>query len=211
MSWRPTWPRSQPVPWSVVLILVRHGRTAHNASRRLLGRLDLPLDQLGERQAAALGAVPELNGADRVVCSPLARARATADALGLPVTVDERWAEVDYGVYDGLPLGEVPPEVWTNFRNDLGWVPEGGESLAALAERVEAACEDLWDQARQRDVVVVTHVSPIKAAITWALGVRREALWRMFVEVASVSRIGSGPDGQPSLRSFNETHHRPSA
>ena len=145
------------------------------------------------------------------MCSPLARARATASAFGLPVTVDERWAEVDYGVYDGLPLGEVPPEVWANFRHDLGWVPEGGESLAALAERVEAACQDLWDEARQRDVVVVTHVSPIKAAITWALGVRREALWRMFVEVASVSRIGSGPDGQPSLRSFNEIHHRPSA
>ena len=145
-----------------------------------------------------------------MVCSPLARARQTAEALGLPVTVDERWVEVDYGVYDGLPLRDVPGDVWARMRTDLGWAPERGESLLAVAGRVGAACEELWDEAASSDILVVTHVSPIKAALCWALGAPPETIWRMFVDVASVSRIGAGPEGRPSLRSFNEVHHRPS-
>ena len=51
--------------------------------------------------------------------------------------------------------------------------PGGGESLAAVGSRVRQACDDLWSEAGEHDVVVVTHVSPIKAAVAWALGVRR--------------------------------------
>jgi broad specificity phosphatase PhoE len=191
-----------------VLYLVRHGRTAHNASCRLLGRLDVPLDDLGRRQAAALGRVPALHGALRVITSPLTRARDTAAALGPPVTVDERWAEIDYGIYDGLEL-EAAADLWRGWGTDLAFTPEGGESLAGVGARVREACEDLWPEAAEHDIVVVTHVSPLKAAVAWALGVGDEISWRMFVDVASVSLIGSGRSG-PSLRTFNETHHRPS-
>jgi broad specificity phosphatase PhoE len=202
-----------------VLLLVRHGRTAHNASRRLVGRLDVPLDELGRRQAAALGASAPLRDARRVVCSPLLRARDTAAALGPAVSVDERWTEIDYGIYDGKELDAVP-ELWRKWGRDVGFVPEGGESLAAVGSRVRAACEDLWAEAAERDVVVVTHVSPIKAAVAWALGVGDEAVWRMFVDVASMTSVGPGqPAGrrsaadqpEPVLRTFNDTQHRPSA
>ena len=57
---------------------------------------------------------------------------------------------------------------------------------------------------------MVTHVSPLKAAVAWALAVGDEVCWRMFVDVASVSSIGPGGRA-PSLRSFNETHFRPSS
>jgi broad specificity phosphatase PhoE len=60
--------------------------------------------------------------------------------------------------------------------------------------------------ARDRDVVVVTHVSPIKAAVAWALGVGDEVAWRMWVGPASITRIGVA-DAVPSLRSFNEIGH----
>jgi broad specificity phosphatase PhoE len=192
-----------------VLYLVRHGRTAHNAGRRLLGRIDVPLDELGCRQAAALGRVEELHRADRVISSPLARARETAAAFGRPVTVDDRWTEIDYGIYDGRPLDEAT-ELFRLWGEDMAAVPEGGESLVTLGERVRVACSELWEEAMEHDVVVVTHVSPIKAAVAWALGVGDETSWRMFVDVASVSRIGVARNG-PSLRTFNETHHRPSA
>jgi broad specificity phosphatase PhoE len=192
-----------------VLYLVRHGRTAHNASRKLLGRLDVPLDDLGVRQAEALGRVGVLHKASRVVTSPLARARDTAAALGPPVTVDARWAEIDYGVHDGADI-ETVPDLWREWTADLGYAPEGGESLLAVGERVREDCRDLWPEAAETDVVVVTHVSPLKAAIAWALGVGDEVCWRMFVDVASVSCIGAGR-GSPTLRSFNETQHRPSA
>jgi broad specificity phosphatase PhoE len=196
-----------------VLILVRHGRTEPNALRRLLGRKDVPLDELGRRQADALGRSPLLRDADRIVSSPLSRARDTAIALGPPVTVDDRWTELDYGIYDGRGA-DAAPELWREWSRDLGFVPEGGESLAAMGARVRAACDDLWPDAVIGDVVVVTHVSPIKAAVAWALGVGDEISGRMFVDVASVTCIGTGRSDRaaptPSLRSFNDTQQRPS-
>lgn len=188
-----------------MLIVVRHGRTAANASGLLLGRrLDPPLDPLGERQADALA--PAVASARRVVASPLLRARQTAERLGLPVSVDERWAEIDYGRLDGTPMAEVPPETWARWREDADWAPEEGESLRALGARIRPACEDLLEEAESHDVVVVSHVSPIKAAVAWALGVGDEVAWRMFTAPASVTRIAVR-DGRPSLHGYNDTSH----
>ena len=193
-----------------MLYLVRHARTAENAARRLLGRLDVPLDELGRRQAGALAKVDSLRQASKVVSSPLARARDTADALGLPVTIDERWTEIDYGVHDGQPVGAAP-ELWAGWGSDLEYRPEGGESLADLGRRVRAACDDLWVEAAEGDIVVVSHVSPIKAAVAWALGVGDEICWRTFLDNASITVVGPGRDRGPQLRVFNDTSRRPSA
>jgi broad specificity phosphatase PhoE len=187
-----------------VLVVVRHGQTQANAEGLLLGRLDPPLTERGAGQATALRAA--VAGATRVVSSPLLRARQTAAALGLPTSIDERWIEVDYGVHDGRPLREIPPELWARWRADPTFVPEGGESLASVSRRVAEACDDLAEEAVAHDVVVVTHVSPLKAAVAWALGVGTEVVWRMFVDVASVTRIAVTDRG-PVLRSYNETHH----
>ncbi len=188
-----------------MLIIARHGRTEANASGLLLGRrLDPGLDELGRQQAVALAAAVE--GAARVVCSPLRRTRETAAALRLPVEVDERWVEIDYGTLDGTPLRDVPAALWAEWRGDTGFVPGGGESLAALGARVREAAAELADEARERDVVVVTHVSPIKAAVAWALGVGDEIVWRMFCAPASITSIGT-TSATPTLHSFNETAH----
>lgn len=189
-----------------MLIVVRHGRTAHNASGLLLGRLDPPLDELGRRQAAALAAA--LGPVDRVISSPLARTRETAAAFGVEVELDERWIELDYGELDGQPLGAVPPETWRQWRSDPGFTPPGGESLRELGQRVAEACEELAaaGAAEDRTTVVVTHVSPVKAAVVWALGIGDETVWRLWVAPASVTRIGLTPRGGV-LHSFNETAH----
>lgn len=187
-----------------MLILLRHGQTATNAEGRLLGRADPELTELGLAQARA--AATALGGVDRVVTSPLRRARLTAECLGAPIEVDDRWIELDYGDYDGLPFQEVPSDVWSRWRDDADFVPPGGESLAAVGKRVRAACADLAEDAAEKNVVVVSHVSPIKAAVAWALGVGDETAWRMFLDVAAVTRIAVGPRG-PSLRSFNERSH----
>ena len=143
-------------------------------------------------------------GAGRVVSSPLRRARETAAVLGLPVDVDERWVELDYGELDGRPVAEVPPDLWRRWRADVDFTPPGGESLAALGRRVRAACEELAAEATEGDVVVVSHVSPIKAAVAWALGVGDELSWRLHVTPASVTRIAVR-DGRGVLTSFNWT------
>jgi broad specificity phosphatase PhoE len=187
-----------------VLIVVRHGRTEANASGLLLGRLDPALDDEGRRQADALRAA--LVGASRIVSSPLLRARQTAEAIGLPVTVDERWIELDYGVLDGTPMRDVPRDLWATWQQDLSFAPEGGESLAALGARVRAACEDLAEESAERDVVVVTHVSPLKAAVAWALGVGDEVTWHLYAAPGAITRISTaGP--RRSLHAYNVTTH----
>jgi len=189
-----------------MLILVRHGQTAANAQGLLLGRADPPLTELGARQAKALAA--DLGRPARVISSPLQRARDTAAAFGLPVEVDERWIELDYGALDMAAPGDIGAEVWERWRGDIDFAPEGGESLTALGLRVRLACEDLAAPASTEDIVVVTHVSPIKAAIGWALDTGDHIAWRLYVRDASVHRILTGPPG-PRLVAFNEAHSPP--
>jgi broad specificity phosphatase PhoE len=195
-----------------VIVVVRHGRTDANARGLLLGRADPALDDEGRLQAARLAAALGPLEAARVVTSPLARCRQTAEAIAaaspheVATDVDDAWIELDYGAFDGLGAGDVPPDTWAAWRADVTWTPEGGESLAALGARVRSACESLAEEARERDVVVVTHVSPVKAAVAWALGVGDEVAWRMWVGPASISRIGFA-GSSPSLRSFNEIAH----
>ncbi len=185
----------------VVLYLVRHGRTAANAQGLMQGRLDPPLDQVGHRQAEAMAAM--VGDVDEVISSPLVRAQETAAYFGREVTVDERWIEVAYGEYEGIPTSEVPPEVWQEWRTNANFSTKGGESFASLDERVRAALDDLGDRIHQRNVVVVSHVSPIKAAVAWALGVTMEIMFHCHLSQASLCRVDKGRFG-PLLHSFNE-------
>jgi probable phosphoglycerate mutase len=187
-----------------VLILVRHGRTAANRSGLLQGHRDLPLDELGRSQALACAtAIPD---DVRVITSPLARAVATGQAINPDVTIDERWIEFDYGEYDGLPISELPAGTWDAWQLNTAFAPPGGESLLDLDRRVRAACEELRPIAEQGDIVVVSHVGPIKSAVAWALGVGVEISWRCHLDVASLCRIEFTQRG-PMLRSFNDTAH----
>jgi probable phosphoglycerate mutase len=187
-----------------VLVLVRHGRTAANAQGLLQGRLDYPLDEVGHVQAIEVAKA--LGRPDRVISSPLRRARQTAEAIGLDVDVDERWTELDYGELDGQPVAVVGLDAWRQWRADPGFAPPGGESLVDMAARVAGACEELRDEASELDIVVVSHVSPIKAAMAWTLGVGPELAWRSHLDQASITRISFGARGT-LLRSFNETGH----
>lgn len=187
-----------------MLILVRHGRTQANASGLLLGRHDPPLDDVGEAQADAVAA--ELGHQHKVVASPLTRTRQTAKAMTNDVAIDPRWIELDYGDWDGTPTSEIPAETWAAWMADPHFAPPGGESIAQLGARVRDACDELVCEAANQDVVVVSHVSPIKAAVAWALGVNDEVAWRLYLAPASITRI-SYSGGRRVLHSFNETAH----
>jgi broad specificity phosphatase PhoE len=173
----------------------------------LLGRADPSLTETGYRQARALAAA--LPPAARIVSSPLMRARQTAAVLAgaapdaTDVEVDPRWIEMDYGRLDGRPATALGEQSWRAWRQDPDFVPAGGESVAAVCTRVRQACVELADDAARGDVLVVSHVSPIKAAVTWALGVGDEVAWRMFLADAAVCRIDTtGP--VPLLLAFND-------
>lgn len=190
-----------------MLIVVRHGQTDANARGVLLGRADPPLDKIGRTQVSAVAAaLAPLRRDTRIISSPLRRARETAAIIAREgdVEIDERWIELDYGTYEGRAVADVPEETWRQWRTDSDFAPGGGESLRSLGVRVCAACDELIADATARDIIVVTHVSPVKAATAWALGVGDEVTWRMYVAPGSITRIGPRPWGHV-LTSFNET------
>ncbi len=186
-----------------MLIIVRHGRTVLNAEGRLQGHVDAELDDVGRLQAQRIAAA--VGRVDRVVSSPLLRAVQTAEAFGQPIDIDDRWIELNYGDYDGQKFSALPPGTWDTWRSDLDFAPPSGESLRDLAIRVRAAADDLLDEARDANIVVATHVSPIKASLAWALGAHDEITWRTYVAQASVSTYAIGD--HPTLRMFNDTSH----
>jgi probable phosphoglycerate mutase len=188
----------------VTILLVRHGRTAVNAAGLFLGRADPELDDVGRAQAEAIG--DTLGSVDRVITSPLRRAVETARFIDGPVSVDARFVELDYGDWDGRPLGDVGTEEWRRWQEDLEFEPPGGESIGALGRRVRAALDDLEAEAAEGVVAVVTHVSPLKAAVAWALGVDDRVAWHLFVSPGSITRLDVGR-GRRSMVSFNEISH----
>jgi broad specificity phosphatase PhoE len=191
-----------------VLVLVRHGESVANVAGLLSGRTESPLSVRGREQAAGLAA--GLGTVVRLISSPLGRARETATALGLhvPVEVDERWIEIDYGELEGLAPSAVPTDVWRRWRSDPLFCPPGGESLDGVGARVRDACRELFAEAGhaargEGDVVVVSHVSPIKAAVAWALDAGDDIAWRLHLSTASVTRVAWGGSG-PVLHGFND-------
>jgi len=191
------------------LVFVRHGQTEANRTGVLLGRMDPPLNDAGREQAAAVAARVALLEPVRVATSPLVRTVETAEivaaACGLAVEVDDRLIEVDYGEYDGLPLAELPSDLVWKWRNDAEFAPPGGESLASVGKRMGEYTSEVLDSLAEGPMVAVSHVSPIKAAVCWALGVDPAATWHMYLDLASVTRVGRRGDGPPYLASFNET------
>jgi broad specificity phosphatase PhoE len=99
----------------------------------------------------------------------------------------------------------VSPAEWAHWREDVSFAPPGGESLVSVAARVGQFCSDRLQP--DRTIVAVSHVSPIKAAVAWSLGIGEEATWRMFLDVASVTRIGRRADGSPFLVGYNDVAH----
>jgi ribonuclease H / adenosylcobalamin/alpha-ribazole phosphatase len=151
---------------------------------------------------------------DAVVSSPLTRARLTAgavaDACGVPVTIEERFAETDFGEWDGLTFAEAtardPAEVEAWMASpETG--PPGGESFADVRERVLGGLSQLTEVYQGRIVVVVSHVTPIKILLAHAIGAPLTSLYRMFLDTASLSRIDWFPDGPAVVRSLNDTAH----
>ena len=196
---------------ATVLILVRHGRTPANAAGLLQGRLDQDLDDQGRLQATAVAAyVQSWCDVDLVVSSPLKRAQQTAAAFGWAVDTDARWLELSYGEYEGTPHTDVPSEVWQRWRADPHFTPTGGESLATLDQRVRSACEDVAERAAAENVVVVSHVSPMKSAVAWALGVGVDISFNCHLDQAAVCRIAFRGD-RPILQTFNETAELPNS
>ena len=190
-----------------MLVLVRHGRTHANAQALLQGHMDPPLDEVGVDQAHRTAMLlNDLYPNAVVISSPLLRARTTAAAISDDVIIDDRFIELNYGDYDGVPMTDIPADVWQKWRSDHHFRPPNGETLAELDNRVQKALVELSERAHDEHVIVVSHVSPIKSAVVWALNGDTSMTWRCMLDRASITRIAVSARG-PSLVGFNDTAH----
>lgn len=139
-----------------------------------------------------------------MIASPLGRARQTAECLGMPVDEDDRWVEMNYGEYEGAALSSVPPEIWQRWNEDPDFSTAGGESFSTLLARVRESLDELSRVAVDEHIVVVSHMTPIKAAVAWALGADYRAMFRCHLSHAALTVIGFGRFG-PVLHQFNRT------
>lgn len=194
-----------------LLTLVRHGQTAANAQNLLQGHVNHPLDEVGLAQVSLLGgALQKIAPVSRVVASPLLRAQQTAQAISqglsqhIEVETDPRWIELNYGDFDGQPVSSVSPEQWATWRTDEHFRPPQGETLAELSVRVHDAIDALLADSVSAHIVVVSHVSPIKAAVAWTLGVGVEVSWRTALDRASMTTVRLDSK-HPALKTFNVT------
>ena len=206
------WMPAQGEP--TITVLLRHGQTPMSVQKRYVGRSDVPLTDLGVQQAVAAAKRLASASLDAIVASPLLRAVQTADevaaATGVPVVTDAGFRETDFGAWEGLTFAEVRdgwPDELNRWLADPAAAPPGGESLAAVGERVTAALHRVLSARERQTVLVVSHVTPIKTLVAAALLAPPPALYRMHLDVAALSRIDWYADGPAVLRSFNDTSH----
>jgi broad specificity phosphatase PhoE len=193
------------------LFLARHGQSVSNAVRRFQGTQDVPLSELGCRQAAALGRALRSRRVAHVYASPLERARRTAEIvvaeLGVPLTLVDDLRELSLGEWEGRTVEEIcaqPGNLYTQWvRDPARNLPPGAEPLTAVAERVLRAVGIIAAaHPNGDDVLVVAHGGIISVYLAHWLGLPLSAIWRLTVSNGSLSSVAP-----PRVLSLNETAH----
>ncbi|WP_245645343.1 histidine phosphatase family protein [Pseudonocardia acaciae] len=201
----------------VELTLVRHGRTEWHAENRYAGVTDLELDDVGREQARTLAAWVREHPHDAVACSPLRRARQTAEdsaaELGVRPEVVPELREVDFGIAEGRTLAELrddEPELAAAFVTDPVRHPfPGAEPPEQAATRVRDGLRALADRHRGGSVLVVGHNTALRLALCSWLGIAvaryRDVLPRLDNVAVTRLRVATptDPDRPPALLCLN--------
>lgn len=205
-----------PTRVATSLLLLRHGETPLSVERRFsgLGDAELTANGLAQAAAAAERLSREPYRLDVIVSSPLKRAMQTAEAVaqrtGLEVEVDQNLRETDFGAWEGHTFTEIQrrwPDELAAWLADPAAAPPGGESFAETARRVQRTRDRLVEQHLGKTVLVVSHVTPIKMLLRFALMAPPAALYRMHLDLACLSLIEYYADGNAVVKSFNDTSH----
>lgn len=180
--------------------VVRHGQTEWSESGRHTGDTDVALTEEGERAAVELGARLGSEPFERVLTSPLSRARRTCELAGFgeEAVVDERLKEWQYGAYEGLTTAEIREDVpdFTVWTRPI----RGGEPLAAVGARADSLIADLRRTAGPVLVFAHGHLLRVLAA-RW---MRLEPAVGAHLELgpATISVLGWERD-TPTLQRWN--------
>lgn len=203
------------------LLLARHGRSTSNAAGTLAGRTPgIELDEIGRGQAMRLG--ERLRGINlaAVVCSPIQRCRETTElalasaGIDVPVHIDDRVVETDYGDWSGRALKDLFREpAWRTVQaSPSSMVFPGGEALAAVQQRMLAAVEH-WNAQLDSDAVwlCVSHGDPIALTLSALLGQPMDDFQRIATDPASVSVVVFPPKPEAQAASSASEQETPGA
>ncbi|MBH1998077.1 MAG: histidine phosphatase family protein [Sphingomonadaceae bacterium] len=179
-----------------VLHLLRHGEP--EGAGRLIGRSDAA--PLPSGVAACVDRAGGL-AVNRLVASDLTRARAAGEALSrmnaIPLMVDARWRELDFGAWDGLLTAQVDSHALGRFWDDPdSSPPPGGERWSAMQTRVSAAIAGLSPQT----TLVVTHAGAMRAALALLCGFDHSRLWAFDLPYAALLTLRVWPGDTPSAQ-----------
>lgn len=141
------------------LIYVRHGETDWNTKGKLQGWTDIPLNEKGMEQARKTTEILREYPFDRIVCSPLLRAKQTAEIInesrGVPLEADERIKERGFGTLEGGPFTQEDFAQWWKSDFDCGAV--GMEPMPVLFARVASLIAELQEKYPEETVLLVSH------------------------------------------------------
>ena len=200
------------------IFLIRHGETAWNAERRLQGHLDIPLNEEGERQAAALARALAREAVDMIISSDLSRAASTARAVaelqGLPLQTDASLRERCFGAFEGLLYDELEshfPEAYAQWkaRDPHARYPDGerrAETFAEFAQRaVDAVCR-IAEAHRGKRLIIVSHGGVLDAVYRSANGIDITAPRDFNVLNASINQVQWDGEKLTVLRWSDNAH-----
>jgi len=198
------------------LFLVRHGQTESNVAGLLHGSTDVPLNEVGLRQAEQVALrIQEMTDIASIYASPLQRAHRTAQAIArstrLPLHLHPGLSEMHFGLAEGIVISEIAqlyPEVYERLNNlddhDVRF-PEG-ESRREFVQRIEAALDDVINAHLGERVIVVAHGGVIAAATALMLG-EQPGDWRRYsIANCSVTHFEMATTG-PIAHLISDTVH----
>ena len=203
------------------LILVRHGVTQHTVEKRFSGGLASANPGLSDEGRDQVRATSQwlaqiADDVDAVIASPVRRtlesAEIVAETLGLKVEIEPGFAEMEFGVWDGMTFAEVAEKHKADLDSWMGNMdvaPGGGESFRDVETRVLAGLDRVLAAHAGKTVVVVSHVTPIKTLVTHVLQAPLLSVYRMELAPASVTVLSffdvgeKGDKPMASMRLFN--------
>ena len=191
-------------------LLIRHGDN-DVLSRALAGRAPgVHLNETGRKQAELLARHLAGRDIDRILSSPMERARETAEPLarrlGLEIEICDAISEIEYGAWTGKTMAEMQTleqwKQWNTFRS--GTRPPGGESILEVQARTVGEIEKLRRAFPEKTLALFSHGDPIRSILVYYLGIPLDMLQRLKIRTASVSVLKLS-EWNAELHSFNET------
>lgn len=180
-----------------LVILMRHGQADNNVNKILVGRhIESHLTEFGKNQVLDTAKYLKEISIDKVLVSPVVRTLETAEIvcgyLGVSYEIDERLYEIELGKLVGMNYEEIILKYGNLFlqfytENDAALTHYGVESFASIKQRIKNILDEITDRYTNKNVLMISHLDPIKAAISILLDLKPETLYRWHIRNASLT------------------------